>query len=84
MKDKSYYYYEEGFGKPNPFLYVYNIIIINMKLKKAKSLLNELFEQYLERIEENTDENNDTDFETEEELMTDFFTYLESSFGDLR
>ena len=79
MKDKSYYYYEEGFGKPNPFLYVYN-----MKFKKAKSLLSELFEQYLERIEENTDENNDTDFETEEELITDFFTYLESSFGDLR
>jgi hypothetical protein len=55
-----------------------------MKFKKAKSLLNELFEQYLERIEENTDENNNTDFENEEELMTDFFTYLESSFGDLR
>ena len=55
-----------------------------MKFKKAKSLLNELFEQYLERIEENTDDNNDTNFENEEELMTDFFTYLESSFGELR
>ena len=55
-----------------------------MKFKKAKNLLNELFEQYLDRIKENTDENNNTDFENEEELMTDFFAYLESSFGDLR
>jgi hypothetical protein len=55
-----------------------------MKFKEAEDLLNELFEQYLERIEENTDENNDTNFENEEELMVDFFIYLESSFGDLR
>jgi len=56
----------------------------NLKFKEATDLLNELFEQYLERIEENTDENSDTNFKNEEELMSDFFTYLEASFGDLR
>ena len=56
----------------------------NLKFKKAESLLTELFEQYLERIEENTDENNDTSFRDEEELMSDFFIYLENSFGNLK
>ena len=56
----------------------------NLKFEKAESLLTELFEQYLERIEENTDENNDTSFRDEEELMSDFFIYLENSFGNLK
>ena len=56
----------------------------NLKFKKVESLLTELFEQYLERIEENTDENNDTSFRNEEELMSDFFIYLENSFGNLK
>ena len=56
----------------------------NLKFKKAEGLLTELFEQYLERIEENTDENNDTSFRNEEELMSDFFIYLENSFGNLK
>ena len=56
----------------------------NLKFEKVESLLTELFEQYLERIEENTDENNDTSFRDEEELMSDFFIYLENSFGNLK
>ena len=56
----------------------------NLNLKEVESLLTDVMESYLERIGENTDKDNNTPFNNEDELMTDFFIYLENTFGDGR